>query len=273
MHFDFAALLVILTIFTGVVWAVDALIFAPRRRTLAGANGMVLDDDQETGRSSEPLVVEYSRSFFPVILIVLIIRSFLGEPFRIPSSSMVPTLLNGDLILVSKFSYGLRLPVTNQKILDLGGPERGDVVVFRYPRNESQDYIKRVVGLPGDTISFRNARIYVDDKPLPVEIIGPYIPPDNDPEERTKVIYKEKLGEVEHRMAYDHRKSSYQRLGEGMTWTVPEGQYFVMGDNRDNSADSREWGFVPEENLVGKAILIWMRLSTSNWDRIGTLIE
>lgn len=272
MHFDFAALLVILTVFTGVVWAVDALVFAPRRRTLAGANGMVLDDDKE-GRSGEPLVVEYSRSFFPVILIVLIIRSFLGEPFRIPSSSMVPTLLDGDLILVSKFSYGLRLPVTNHKILDLGAPERGDVVVFRYPVDESQDYIKRVIGLPGDVIELRYGQLHINGEKVPLEAVGPYIPPDNDPKERTRTDYTELLDDAEHRLLYDRSAAPGTRRYDNDRWVVPEGSYFVMGDNRDNSTDSRAWGFVPEENLVGKAILIWMRLSTSNWDRIGTLIE
>lgn len=273
MHFDFAALLVILTVFTGVVWAVDALVFAPRRRTLAGANGAVVEDEQGSERAGEPLVVEYARSFFPVILIVLIIRSFLGEPFRIPSSSMVPTLLNGDLILVSKFSYGLRLPVTNDKILDLGEPERGDVVVFRYPKDESIDYIKRVVGLPGDVVELRNGQLYINSEKVPLEVIGPYIPPDNDPEERTKTNYAELLDDTEHRLVYERAAPPGSRPLDDRRWVVPERSYFVMGDNRDNSQDSRYWGFVPEENLVGKAILIWMRLSTSNWDRIGTLIE
>lgn len=261
MHFDFAALLVILTVLTGVIWAVDALVFAPRR--LAG---------ESSARAKEPLAVEYSRSFFPVILIVLLIRSFLAEPFRIPSSSMLPTLLVGDLILVTKYSYGLRWPVLNSKFLDLGSPERGDVVVFRYPEDPSMDYIKRVIGIPGDVIEFRDDRIVLNGEPVPTELLGPYLPEDGSAEARGLVTGIEYLPEAEHRILRNPRALNRGAF-EGQRFVVPDDHYFVLGDNRDNSRDSRFWGFVPDDHLVGKAVFIWMRLSLSNWGRIGTIIH
>ncbi|MDX1569470.1 MAG: signal peptidase I [Xanthomonadales bacterium] len=276
MHFDFAALLVILTFLTGGIWAIDALLFAPRRRsqvaTAGGPSGLA-EDHEESGKRSEPLVVEYARSFFPVILIVLIIRSFIAEPFRIPSSSMLPTLLVGDLILVSKFSYGLRLPVLNNKFVDLGSPERGDVVVFRYPEDESMDYIKRVIGLPGDEVRIEDNRLIINGEPVPMEWLGPYIPEDGSREAQGLRQGMEYLpGDREHRILRNPEHLRH-RLFSGHVWRVPEGQYFVLGDNRDNSRDSRFWGFVPDDHLVGKAVFIWMRLSLSNWGRIGTVIK
>ena len=271
MHFDFAALLVILTFLTGGIWMIDALLFAPRRRhALAGAGGVSdTTPAPAPAERKEPLVVEYARSFFPVILIVLLIRSFLAEPFRIPSSSMMPTLLVGDLILVNKFSYGLRLPVLNTKFLELGDPARGDVVVFRYPDDPSKDYIKRIVGLPGDRIEFNNQRLVINGQPVPTEMLGSYIPEDGSSEALGLMLGMEYLPGQEHRIL----RRMNRAYPEQRVWQVPDGHYFVLGDNRDNSQDSRVWGFVPDDHLVGKAVFIWMRLSLSNWGRIGTVID
>ncbi|MEM9305348.1 MAG: signal peptidase I [Pseudomonadota bacterium] len=278
MHFDFAALLVILTFVTGFIWAVDALVFAKRRKHAMAAAGTgnpsagaaAAVDDASGPR--EPLVVEYARSFFPVILIVLVIRSFVAEPFRIPSSSMLPTLLVGDLILVTKYSYGLRWPVLNTKFVDVGDPERGDVVVFRYPEDPSMDYIKRVIGIPGDVIEFRNDRLVINGELVQTELLGPYVPEDGSPDARGLISGMEYLPGAEHRILRNPRALN-RGLFEGERVVVPEGQYFVLGDNRENSRDSRFWGFVPDDHLVGKAVFIWMRLSLSNWGRIGTVIK
>ena len=258
MSVDFAAILVALSALTGLIWLVDALFFARARRAQPGRK--------------EPVAVEYARSFFPVIFIVLLIRSFLAEPFRIPSSSMMPTLLIGDFILVNKFSYGLKLPVLDYKFLPVGEPARGDVVVFRYPPDRSQDYIKRVVGLPGDEISYRGKRLFVNGEEVVAEPVGRYIGSGQGRDHTGAELRRERLGEVEHEIL--HKPQLFMGgVGEGV-WQVPEGQYFVVGDNRDNSLDSRFWGFVPEQNLVGRAFLIWM-----NWDggidvgRLGTVIH
>ncbi|MFN9731650.1 MAG: signal peptidase I [Pseudomonadota bacterium] len=263
LDLDFAALLVGLTAFTGLVWAIDHLLF--RRRRLAG-----------NADAREPVIVEYCRSFFPVILAVLVIRSFLAEPFRIPSSSMMPTLLVGDFILVNKFAYGIRLPVSHHKLLALGEPRRGDVVVFRFPQDPRIDYIKRVVGLPGDRVSYRDKIVYVNDQAVAQEQIGAYRGEGAGAEMTGSVLKIERLFDIEHQILQRRSGSGFYPVHEG-PWTVPAGHYFVLGDNRDNSQDSRFWGFVPEENLVGKAFLIWM-----NWDlrnggvdfgRIGTVIK
>ena len=265
MNFDFAALLVGLAAFTGLVWAIDHLFFAKARDARAQASPA----GAEVVR--EPVIVEYSRSFFPVILIVLLVRSFLAEPFRIPSSSMMPNLLIGDFILVNKFTYGLRLPVLNTKFVELGSPERGDVVVFRYPRDPSQDYIKRIIGVPGDEIVYRDKVVYLNGEALTQERIGRYIGVGKRRDMDGADHKRETIGDVEHEILVTPIR--FTNRGEGR-WVVPEGQYFVMGDNRDNSEDSRAWGFVPEENLVGRAFLVWM-----NWDsgidfsRIGTRIR
>ena len=261
---SFPVLMVLLVVVTGVIWLIDKLLWAPKR---------------EKG-SNEPLIVEYARSFFPIILAVLVIRSFIVEPFRIPSSSMVPTLHVGDFILVNKFAYGIRLPVINSKIFDTGSPERGDVMVFRFPKTEEDkdkpdvDYIKRVVGLPGDHVRYDNKTIYINDEPVQQM---PYEATAADEAVMTaySTLHKETLGEHSHVIMLEDGRN----LGE-MEMTVPEGHYFVMGDNRDNSNDSRFWGTVPEENLVGKAFLVWMSWDKDSggflnivWNRIGHAIE
>ncbi len=266
MNFDFAAVLVGLAAFTGIVWAIDALFFAKARAARAQVGSSV-----GTEVVREPLLVEYSRSFFPVILIVLIVRSFLAEPFRIPSSSMMPNLQDGDFILVNKFTYGLRLPVLDTKIVEFGLPERGDVVVFRYPVNPKENYIKRVIGLPGDEVVYSNKTVYINGEPQPQERVGRFIGVGAAREMDGADHLRETLGEREHDILM--RPNQLGRQGEGR-WVVPEGHYFVMGDNRDNSLDSRAWGFVPERNLVGRAFLIWMSWDSGiEFSRIGKSID
>ncbi len=265
-HFDLEMVLVVGALVTGLVWLLDAFIWKPRRKAAAeSASG-------QGSEALEPWYVEYSRSFFPVLFVVLILRSFIVEPFRIPSGSMIPTLMVGDFILVNKFAYGVRLPVVHTKVADTGEPKRGDVVVFRYPRNPDLDYIKRMIGLPGDRISYHDKRLSINGKLVEKIPLGPYQPQDeyfvpNDE------VFLEKLDGVEHKILNNIRNS---RGAEG-EYVVPDGYYFVMGDNRDNSNDSRFWGFVPEENLVGRAMVIWMHWNfTRNrvgFDRIGTVIH
>jgi signal peptidase I len=277
MDFDFALLLVVLTAVTGVVWLLDRLLLAGARARRAAAlesmAGLTQEERDARARNAlqEPVAVEYARSFFPVLLLILLFRSFVAEPFKIPSGSMMPTLLVGDFILVNKFAYGLRLPVLNTKIVSVGEPERGDVFVFRFPENPKEDYIKRVVGLPGDEVTYRNKTLYINGVEVAESEVGPYTGPSEAGRSMAGAQVKaERLGEVEHRIMEIPRVW----VGHEGTWRVPPGHYFAMGDNRDNSADSRFWGFVPEENLVGKAFVIWM-----NWDngidfrRIGTLIH
>ncbi len=272
MSVDFAAVLVSLAALTGVIWLIDALFFAKARlagSAVAGVPGGAVE------ARKEPLIVEYARSFFPVIFIVLIIRSFLAEPFRIPSSSMMPTLLIGDFILVNKFSYGLKLPVLDLKFVPLGEPARGDVVVFRFPRDTSQDYIKRVVGLPGDQVRYEGKRLFINGAEVVAKDEGRYVGVGSGRDMTGSELKREGLGEAEHQILI-RPNAHFGGAGEG-SWSVPEGHYFVMGDNRDNSEDSRFWGFVPERNLVGKAFVVWM-----NWDgrnggvdfgRLGTVIH
>jgi signal peptidase I len=257
---DFALILVVVTAATGVIWAIDAL-FLKRGRVAAAARGSEV---------REPIIVEYSKSFFPILLLVLLIRSFLFEPFRIPSGSMMPTLLEGDFIFVNKFAYGLRLPVINTKVLQTGEPEHGDVVVFRLPTDPSINYIKRVVGLPGDTVMYdkEKHRISINGKPVAAEMIGAY----EDPE---YVLGREQLGEHSHNFLLMPNRPS-----PGGTFVVPAKHYFMMGDNRDNSQDSRFAAveYVPEENLVGRAVGIWMNWRWPSeggplWRRIGKGIE
>ncbi|HID48172.1 MAG TPA: signal peptidase I [Chromatiales bacterium] len=212
------------------------------------------------------MLVEYARFLFPVVLVVLVLRSFVAEPFRIPSGSMLPTLEVGDFILVNKFTYGIRLPVLNTEILDLGAPQRGDVIVFRYPENPSIDYIKRVVGVPGDEIAYYNKVLYINGKQAKQEPKMPY-----QPAFPNLKRFREQLDGVEH----DILVNVMYPAGDFIV-TVPPDSYFVMGDNRDNSRDSRYWGFVPEQNLVGKAMLIWMNWQWGHWPelgRIGTMID
>jgi len=273
MDFNFPLLLVLATAVTGGIWLLDVIWWRPLRRAVveplpreeaaAGADAAPVRPRREP---KEPLVVEYAKSFFPIILAVLLLRSFVVEPFRIPSGSMLPTLLVGDFILVNKYAYGLRLPVLNTRVVDIGSPQRGDVAVFRYPRDPSIDYIKRVVGLPGDRIGYYGKRLYVNGEAVTLTADGGDADvrcgPDNAPADRLL----EQLGAARHAILVCGRQGSFE--GE---FTVPAGHYFVMGDNRDNSNDSRYWGAVPEENMVGKAFMIWLNVGA--WGRIGSWIE
>jgi len=276
MNFDFPTLLVGATLVTGLVWLFDALFLAPARSrraaALAARDGAMTDPELVVRALKEPAWVEYCKSFFPVILAVLLLRSFLVEPFRIPSGSMMPTLLVGDFILVNKFAYGLRLPVLNKKVIDIDEPARGDVVVFRYPKDPSVDYIKRVVGLPGDTVGYYNKVVYINGEPAGQVPAGIYIGTGSGVPMSGSSKRREQLGEVRHDILVVPRKPDME--GE---FVVAEGEYFVMGDNRDNSNDSRFWGAVPEENLVGKAFRVWMNWDSANggvdWDRIGMKIH
>jgi len=260
IDFDFAVILTLLTLLTGVVWALDKWWLGPRRRAVLAPG----QEDRPGG------FVDFCRSFFPVILLVLLLRSFLVEPFRIPSGSMIPTLRVGDFILVNKFAFGLRDPVFQYKFLDVGAPRRGDVAVFRYPLDPSKDYIKRIVGLPGDRISYRDKRLTINGEAMPQVADGVYTSSGASP----GVIYRfvETLGEREHQVIVNPA-----RPAEDFEFEVPEGHYFAMGDNRDGSADSRSWGTVPERNLVGRAFFVWMSWDASrfrpDWSRIGNRIE
>jgi signal peptidase I len=259
--FDFSFYLVLAAFVTGLVWAVDAWALKPRRVRAAGG---------DAAATREPVLVEYARSFFPIIVIVLLIRSFLFEPFRIPSDSMMPTLLDGDFIFVNKFTYGLRLPVLNTEIVPMGEPQRGDVVVFRLPSEPSINYIKRLVGLPGDQVVVRDRRLYINGELQPVQLDGMSEPYGSTPAARIGV---EQLGSVTHRTLYIEERPSTDFNG-----VVPEGHFFFMGDNRDNSRDSRfpEVGFVPVDNVVGKAVRIWLNWNLPNapiWSRVGDPID
>jgi signal peptidase I len=282
MNFDFPTFLVVASAVTGGIWLLDSIFFANKRSALATDVGEGADNSTQTPRK-EPLLVEYAKSFFPVIFAVLILRSFLVEPFRIPSGSMMPTLLVGDFILVNKFSYGIRLPVWNKKIIDLGDPKRGDPVVFRYPKQPWIDYIKRVVAVPGDTIHYRNKTLYVNGEPMGQTSVGQYSGVGSGARMTGAVMAVEDLDGTEHTILINPLAPDLpmgcQVLRRGPI-TVPEGHYFVMGDNRDNSNDSRCWGFVPDENLVGKAFGIWMNWDSNingfppiAWERIGKGID
>jgi signal peptidase I len=279
MNFDFALLMVLATFFTGAVWAVDALVWAPKRRKQASAlsdgQPQTSDNNLSDAREKilrEPILVEYCRSLFPVILIVLILRSFIVEPFRIPSGSMMPTLLVGDFILVNKYAYGIRLPVMNTKIIKVHEPKRGDVVVFRYPKDPSTDYIKRVIGLPGDKITYTDKHLYINGTPINVKDEADYQGVGAGVGMSGARLELENLEGVKHNILIDEHRPSMNN-----EYVVPPGHYFVMGDNRDNSNDSRYWGTVPEENLVGRAFLIWMNWDRANggisWGRIGSPIK
>lgn len=293
---NFALLLFLLSVVTGAYWLAERFHFRPARLAAAAAlqaqhearraelNKLGItqvDGDVAQARSAllaQPWWLDWTAGLFPVIAAVFLLRSFLFEPFKIPSGSMVPTLLVGDLILVNKFDYGVRLPVINRKIVPLNDPRRGDVIVFRYPPDPRLDYIKRVVGIPGDEISYANQTLSVNGQPVPVQSLGEFYDEDS---LRYSPQFSEKLGQVEHRILVDPRRPSFFGLedkrfaysencrytAQGMTCKVPAGHYFVMGDNRDNSQDSRYWGFVPDENLVGRAFMVWMNFG--NLGRIG----
>lgn len=295
---NFALVLFWLTVFTGVMYVLDLMVFRKQRRAqadaavarfdagealslkAAGGDSAVLDARQRLVDESmrQPWWLEYSASFFPVIAAVFFLRSFLAEPFRIPSGSMIPTLVVGDLILVNKYAYGIRLPIINKKVLDVGQPQRGDVMVFRFPKEPDKDYIKRVVGLPGDKVEYVGKRLTINGVAQPTTPLPEYL----DPERRViSAQFAEKLGNVAHRVLNDPDRpagvgpaglrvygDACEMLVDGIRCTVPQRSYFVMGDNRDNSLDSRFWGFVPEENVVGKAFFIWMNFG--NIKRIGS---
>ena len=268
MRFDFPTLIVLLVFATGLIWAIDAAVLARRRRAAAREG----DDASADAIATPPSrIVEYSKSFFPVFLIVLVLRSFIVEPFRIPSNSMMPTLLTGDFILVNKFNYGIRLPVIDTKIVDVGLPERGDVVVFRFPEDPSTPFIKRVVGVPGDRIAYYDKVLYVNDKPMEQRLIGRYVGVGSGAVMSGASLRWEQLPDVEHRILVQPEAHTVQG-----TAVVPEGHYFVLGDNRDNSRDSRYWGTVSEELLIGEAFRIWMNWDFGHgidWKRIGKSID
>ncbi|MDX5376191.1 MAG: signal peptidase I [Halomonas sp.] len=253
---DFSLLLVVAVAVTGVIWLLDIVWLRPaRRQKLAVVETGTTEGLDETAREramKEPWPIDYARSFFPVLLVVLLLRSFLVEPFQIPSGSMRPTLEVGDFILVNKYAYGLRLPVTHTRILELGEPERGDVMVFRFPSEPSVNFIKRVVALPGDIVRYEDKQLYINGEPVPKHLLDQA--PSAAPGEW---LLEEQLGEVSHRI-YNNPRDPGPRVREIV---VPDGHYFTMGDNRDHSNDSRYWGFVPEENVVGRAFAVWM-----HWD-------
>lgn len=289
---DFSAVLLAITVLTGVVWALDALLLRPQRAAAARAAG------RDVSAVSEPGTVDYARSFFPVALVVLLLRSFVFEPFRIPSDSMMPTLLDGDFIVVNKYVYGLRLPVINRKIVNVSEPQRGDVVVFRWPVDPSTNFIKRLVGLPGDHVEVHDNLIIVNGKAVPF-YVGPrrY----NDGCYVNFSLAHERLGSHEHEAMFCPVAIDRQPLLPGCNRSgvrgyvcgdedapgssrmapfvgdVPPGHYLMMGDNRDNSDDGRSWGYVPEENLVGRATRIWFnwdprRSGGPIWSRVGSAI-
>ncbi len=266
MIIDFSFYLFVAVVFTGIVWLIDTWYLKPRREQIIQESTEVHQGVEVSRKGKEPVIVEYSKSFFPVLLIVFLLRGFVVEPFRIPSGSMLPSLYIGDFILVNKFAYGIKIPVLNKKIVEYNSPERGDVVVFRYPRDPSLDYIKRVIGLPGDKIAYFNKVLYVNSKPVARDFVGQY----KGPGQTSASEYSEALEGAEHAiLLMPARPNNLQ--GE---YIVPEGMFFVMGDNRDNSNDSRVWGPVPESNLIGKAFMIWMHFSDEmHFDRIGNLIK
>src|SRR6056300_439467 len=278
MTIDFPLILVIVVFGSGGIWLVDSLLLAGGRRSRreqlrrnfpgweqAGSKAALAYADACDREAGEPAVVEYARSFFPVLAIVLVLRSFLYEPFQIPSSSMVSTLEVGDYILVNKYAYGLRLPVVRTKVLDLGEPERGDVVVFFPPHQNETYFIKRVIGLPGDLIEYRNKQLTVNGEVVPQEWLATV------PDGRSRVkMGVETVGGDNHLMQLDLR-----RPGRDFTVRVKPGHYFMMGDNRDNSSDSRVWGQVAEGDIVGQAVAIWMHwesvMSIPSFGRVGAI--
>jgi signal peptidase I len=253
MTIDFPLLLVLAVAFTGAVWLVDALVLAPARRR------------RGQGEEADPVLVEYSKSFFPVLFVVFVLRSFLVEPFQIPSSSMVPTLQVGDYILVNKFTYGIRLPVVRTEVVDLGEPERGDVMVFFPPHMNKTYYIKRVIGIPGDQVTYRNKRLYVNGEQVPEEPVA--VLPDARAGQRVSLAA---FGDRQHLVQTDLARSP-----RDFSVIVRPGHYFMMGDNRDNSSDSRVWGQVSEKDIVGKAFAVWMHwdslFSIPSFDRVGRI--
>jgi signal peptidase I len=276
MNIDLAFWLLLLVIITGAVYIYDRLVLAPKRRQVLAGLAEDADERQREESTRVNFWVDLAVSLFPIFLLVLLLRSFLVEPFRIPSSSMMPTLLIGDFILVNKYTYGLRLPVLNSKVFDLGAPQRGDVVVFRFPEDPRIPFIKRVVGLPGDEIVYHNFNktLYVNGELVPNEYVAVYQGVGQGSDMTGADEFIEYLGETPHHILV--RERAYHV--DVIRLTVPENEYFVLGDNRDNSGDSRFWGTVPEANLIGKAFLIWMNGSLKSglnidWKRIGIKIQ
>jgi signal peptidase I len=295
---NFALILFLLLVVSFIAWLIDVF-WLGKQRALAADKAVAQFDARNANRAGtsaealareraalrenatrRPWYMEYTASFFPVILLVFVLRSFLFEPFRIPSGSMLPTLEIGDLILVNKFNYGIRLPVINRKVVPIGDPKRGDVVVFRFPHKPSQDYIKRVVGLPGDRIDYLNKELRVNGQVVATTPLERYL---DESRLQSYQQFTEKLGEKQHRIimsegpgfvvrALQHTHPDACRYSQdGVSCTVPSGHYFVMGDNRDNSEDSRYWGFVPDENIVGRAFFVWLTLKgwVPSFERVG----
>lgn len=267
---NFALIMFVALLATGLIWLIDSLVFKPKR-----------PKDAKT-----PVLAEYAQSFFPVILAVFMLRSFLVEPFKIPSGSMLSTLLVGDFILVNKYTYGIRVPVINTKIFEVSQPKNGDVMVFRYPEDPSLDYIKRVVGVPGDTVRYYNKKLTINGKAISQEKDGIFSYVDSNLNAVSANQYTEKLGAHTHKILIlpdtptvfvDQVNSQFPYRqncdynNEGFTCKVPQGYYFMMGDNRDSSNDSRYWGFVPDRNIVGRAFMIWFNFD--DLKRIGHFIE
>ena len=260
MDIDFSLVLVCLVAACGALWLLDSLLLKkPRQAAVAAHRARHPGRDDEALQeelaelSREPLVIEYAKSFFPVLLIVLVLRSFLVEPFQIPTGSMIPTLEVGDFIIVNKYAYGVRLPVIGTKIMDVDDPQRGEVMVF-IPPHENKYYIKRVIGLPGDTVRYEDKNLYINGELIDKDYVRD-IEIDTSIGELPGTLYNETIGGIEHHAQHiDGAGAPRART----TWVIPNGHYFMMGDNRDNSSDSREWGAVSEENIVGKAVAVWM---------------
>jgi len=261
MDIDFSLVLVILVAVCGALWLLDSLLIKKTRLAAIEqyqskkAKGRSEEEVASAiaDLSQEPLLIEYAKSFFPVLLIVLVLRSFLVEPFQIPTGSMIPTLQVGDFILVNKYAYGIRLPVIGTKIIAVDDPQRGEVMVF-IPPHENKYYIKRVIGLPGDTVRYEDQNLFINGAMVSKEYVEE-ISVDTSIGSLPGTLYSETIGGIEHPTQHI---DGVGRRRSRTTWVVPHGYYFMMGDNRDNSSDSREWGAVPEEDIVGKAIAVWM---------------
>ncbi len=275
---DFSVYLFIALVITGLIWWFDRQYVLPKRLDRGEKlKESGVPEEELKAVYKEPLLVEYSRAFFPVILIVFILRSFLFEPFRIPSGSMYPNLVVGDFILVNKYIYGIRLPIINKKIIPIRDPRRGEVMVFRYPQDTTKNYIKRIVGLPGDQIEYKDRKIIINGKEVEQGQPRDYLLKEPGEAQETMWLVEEKLGQESHSIILrpDSRFAGLT-LGDKV-FRVPQGHYFVMGDNRDNSNDSRAWGTVSESYIVGKAVLVWFNgvfpSGPIEWDRIGTIIK